>query len=115
MLDIGPSNSEVIVPIEAPNDPTRMLDAKDIVRQALSLRDLINRILFHDFHPLRQSCVKVEWFGLIIRDHHVAGLGIFTKEFAGLRHGSRIRSEEVTDKKQRSSCKQPVDDPLRNV
>src|SRR5205807_965927 len=99
MLDISPSNSEVIIPIKTPNDPMCLLDTENIIRQVSSFRDFINRILFHDFHSLWQSCVKIEWFGLVVRDHHVAGCGIFMKEFAGRRHGSRIRPEKVAHKK----------------
>ena len=42
MLEIGPSDSEIIVPIKTPNNPTRLLDAKDVIRQVLSFRDFMN-------------------------------------------------------------------------
>ena len=85
------------LPRRTPDNPTCMIDAKDIFRKAEFAGPLINRILAEDAHCLGQSSIEVGWFHSVIHNQHIARLCVFAQELAAFGDGARIFAPQIAN------------------
>src|SRR4029077_9985449 len=112
---LGPANSQVIIPVKPPHNPSDVINPKDVFRQSVASRRVVNCVLFRDLHRLRQFRVKVERLGFVVCNNQIIWLRLLPQEFDTVTDGSNVRLREGSQKQKVFNWKKGGNSVCRNV